>query len=217
MTDRKLTENKKLPADKTDPVLDRVDTAQSTRSGIRFKWMNFHDRDVTPALLDDLLKDAAVHDKPHAPARVQVIIKDPADAGAILVWNRGGQPQPHFVTLRNRDSRFEHLRSWHREMLRKCAKPRDLDFQSEADLWEVRDRLRKHWEQLAGKLPMRESIDARRGLAFSQGAFDDPNLDKPADDDIEAIIESEFAPSTDGLNQPEGVPDAPPVSSTVKE
>jgi putative transposase len=193
-----------------DHILGRTAIAQLTTKGIEFKNMTFHDPDVTSALLDDLLKDAAVRsqsDKTYAPGRVKVVIKWTEDAGAISVWNRGGQPRPHFVTMPNRDPKMAGLSFWHAERIREFCEQQDLDWTSDADRWAARDRLRKRWEQLAGKLPMRESIDARRGLAFSQGQFDGTNVNEPADIDTETIIESEAEPSTDGRNQPEGISD----------
>jgi hypothetical protein len=58
-----------------DHVLGRVETAQLTTSGIRFKYMTFHDPEITSALLDDLVKEASVRsqsDKTYAPGRVNV-------------------------------------------------------------------------------------------------------------------------------------------------
>jgi hypothetical protein len=46
--------NKKLAIASPDHALGRINSAQLTTSGIRFKSMNFDDPDVTPALLDDL-------------------------------------------------------------------------------------------------------------------------------------------------------------------
>jgi putative transposase len=193
-----------------DHVLGRTAIAQLTTKGIRFKGMDFHDPAVTSALLDDLLKDAAVrsqNDKPWAPGRVKVVIKWNADASSISVWNRGGQPRPHFVTMPNRDPKFAGISFWHAEKIREFCEKQDLDWNSEEDRWEARDRLRRHWEKKIGKLPLRENKDARRGLTFSQGMFDGTNANKPGDIDLETVIESEAEPSTDGLNQPEGISD----------
>jgi putative transposase len=195
-----------------DHILGRVETVQLTTKGIRFKNMDFHDPAVTSGLLDDLLRGAAVrsqNEKTYAPGRVKVVIKwNPADAGSISVWNRDGQPRPHFVTMPNRDPKFFNgISFWHWDQIREHAEKKDIEWQSEAGRWKARDDLRKHWERVAGKLPMRDSIDARRGLAFSQGQFDQTNVNRPVDIDPDTVIESEATPSTDGLNQPEGVPD----------
>jgi putative transposase len=138
-----------------------------------------------------------------------VVVKwNPADASSISVWNSGGKPAPHYVTLPNRDLKFfKGISFWHWEKLREFAKQQDLDFNSEANRWKARDDLRKSWEKLARKMPMRQSRDARRGLAFSQGQFDGTNVNQPIDIDPNTVIEQEAEPSTDGLNQPEGVSD----------
>jgi len=72
---------------------------------------------------------------------------------------------------------------------------------------EAHDKLRKNIEKLAGTLQLRDTRDARRGLAFSQGTFDSKNINEDTDIDLDTIIQTEADPSTDGLNQPEGVGD----------
>lgn len=193
-----------------DHVLGRVETGRLTTSGIKFRNMNFHDPEITSALLDDLVHRAPVRDqsdKPYAPGRVNVVFKwNPADASSISVWNDGGSP-PQYVTLPNRDPKFTGISFWHWEQIKTFAEQQDLDYHSEADRWKARDELRRRWEAIAGKMPMRKSRDARRGLAFSQGQFDETNVNRTVDIDPDTVIESEALRSTTGFNQPEGVPD----------
>jgi putative transposase len=191
-----------------DHILGRVDTARLTTSGIKFKNMEFHDEAITSGLLHDLLKDEAKRgqsDKTYAPGRANVVIKwNPADAGSISVWNRGGS---RYVTLPNRDKFFDGLSFWHWEQIREFMTKRDLDFTSEKDRWEAHDKLRKNTEKLVRSLPLNKTRNARRGLAFSQGTFDSKNINEDTDIDLDTIIQTEAEPSTDGKNQPEGVSD----------
>lgn len=192
-----------------DHILGRVDTATLTNSGIRFKNMDFHDEVLTGHLLEDLAKDAAQRSQsplPYTPSRVRVVIKyNPADAGSIVVWNRATK---EYVKLPNRDPRFfEGISFWHVAKILEHTNKLDLDFSSEADRWESRDNLRKSWEKLAGKLPMRDSRNSRRGLAFSLGQFDDTTVNEMPDITLDQIFDVEAEPSTAGLNAPENVPD----------
>jgi putative transposase len=193
-----------------DHILGRVDTARLTTSGIKFKNMEFHNEAITSGLLHDLLKDEAKRgqsDKTYGPGRANVVIKwNPADASSISVWNRGGSPA-HYVTLPNRDKFFDGISFWHWTQIQEFMKKRDLDFTSEKDRWEAHDKLRKNIEKLARSLPLGKTRDARRGLAFSQGTFDSKNINEDTDIDLDTIIQTEADPSTDGLNQPEGVGD----------
>jgi putative transposase len=192
-----------------DNILGRVETVTLTNSGIKFKNMRFHDQTLTGLLLDDLVKDAKKRSQSpieNTPSRIKVIIKwNPADAGSIVVWNHAAK---HYVTLPNRDPDFyQGISFWHVEQLREFAEQQDLDFSSEADRWKARDELRQRYEELAGKLPLRESRDARRNLAFSQGTFDDTTVNEMPDITIDNIVDSEAEPSTAGMNEPEGVSD----------
>jgi putative transposase len=187
-----------------DNLVGRVDSVQLTTAGIRFKNMRFHDPEVTSDLLDDLVayeKARTQSDKTYGAGRVKVVIKwNPADCGSVVVWNCGAKT-PHYVTLRNADPKFfDGLSFWHWEKIREFGDQKDHDTLSEAGRWKARDGLRRRWENLAGKLPMRDSRDAHRGLAFSQGTFDDTLVNENFDDDF-PIVEAEADPSTDGFNR----------------
>jgi putative transposase len=142
------------------------------------------------------------------PGRVKVVFKwNPADAGSLLIWNRGAEPKPRYVALPNADQDFfDGLSFWHWEKIREFAEKRDLEYSSEAGRW-ARNDLRKRWESFSGKLPLRETTDERRGLAFSQGTFDDSTRNERVDVDESTIIETEAESSTDGRNEPDGVSD----------
>ena len=58
-------------------------------------------------------------------------------------------------------------------------------------------------------MPMRKSRQARRGLAFELGQFDDTTANEPIDITLDDIRDVEAEASTAGLNkaEPEGVPD----------
>jgi putative transposase len=126
--------------------------AYLTQSGVRFMSMTFHDPDVTSALLNAAPRK---HAKAFSPRRVKVIIPDPGDLGSILVWNGRGQPRPHFVTMPNRDSKLAgvSLRLW--KQAREFAEQQDLNLGSDAARSMALDALRKHWERLADRPPVR--------------------------------------------------------------
>lgn len=187
-----------------DNLVGRVESVELTTDGIRFKNMTFHDPEVTSDLLDDLVryeKARTQSDKTYGPGRVKVVIKwNPADCGSVVVWNRGAKT-PCYVTLRNEDPKFfDGLSFWHWEKIQEFGEAKDLKCKSEAGRWKARDGLRRQWERLAGKLPMRDSRDARRGIAFSQGTYDDTTVNDEADDDF-PIEDAEADPSTDGRNK----------------
>lgn len=187
-----------------DNLVGRVESVELTTDGIRFKNMTFHDPEVTSDLLDDLVryeKARTQSDKTYGPGRVKVVIKwNPADCGSVVVWNRGTKT-PCYVTLRNEDPKFfAGLSFWHWEKIQEFGEAKDLECKSEAGRWKARDGLRRQWEKLAGKLPMRDSRDARRGLAFSQGTYDDTMVNDEADGDF-PIEDAEADPSTDGFNK----------------
>lgn len=173
-------------------ILGRTATAKLYRNGITFKNMQFHERDVTTRLMDDLTKlqkKRTQSSSTHASGRARVKIKwNPIDASSIEVWNEGAET-PHYVTLRNRDQKyFKGLSFWHFEQIRDFALREGLEFQTESQRWAARNTLREHWEELAGLMPMRKSRDARRGLSYSQGTFDDNDVNEDQDltpDDIE--------------------------------
>jgi putative transposase len=185
-------------------ILGRAAKVRLTTSGVRFKNMQFHEDAVTTGLLDDLVKHAPkrdLSDKTNASGRINVQIKwNPADASSISVWN---PERRHYVTLRNRDQKFfQGLSFWHWDKIMEFAAKQDLDFNSEHDRWKAREDLSALWQKLSGLRLMRESRDARRGLAQSQGQFDDSDVNLDADIDLDTIHEVYAEPSTDGLNTP---------------
>lgn len=195
-----------------DEVLGQVATGTLTPTGIRFKNMVFHDEKITSFLMDEILRFEAKRSQgsmPYSPGRVQVVFTySPADAGKIRVWNHGGEPHGYYVSLPNKDSRFEGLAFWHWEEIMKFAKQRDIDFRSESERWRAADELRISWENFDRKAPLRETKDARRGVGFSQGTFDDDLEEKiDASVDLDLIVDAVAAPSTDGRSEPEGLPD----------
>ena len=197
-----------------DHVLGRVDTATISGNGIKFKNMRWHDESVTSLLLNDLVrleKKRSQDPRTFGQSRARVIVKwNPADTGSISVWNRGGDPKPYWVTMPNADPEFlKGLTFWHHDRIREFAKAKDLEFSTEEQRWDAFNRLRRHWETLAGQMPMRKSRQARRGLGFELGQFDDTAANEPVDITLDDIRDVEAEASTAGLNkvEPEGVPD----------
>lgn len=178
-----------------DHLLGRMARVRLKRSGIRFKHMDFHDQQKTSKLLDDVSKNAKRRDQSKSPvgsARCWVTIKwDPIDASCIQVWNDGVKP-PRFVTLPNRDRQFvmmppgahrqrdakseftRPISFWQAEKVRIFAKEAGMPFETDEQKWRARNKLRQKWERIAGILPMRDTREAIRGLAQSQGMFDRP-------------------------------------------
>ena len=189
-------------------LLGRLDTATLQRDGIEFKCMRFHDDRITSFLLDDLMrfeKKRSQSGKTFSSARARVKIKyNPIDASSIEVWNHGGEPHPHYVTLPNADPKFfKGLSFWHWDRIREYAAKQDLAFRSDDDRWAARNRLRETWERLAGMMPMRESRDARRGLSYLQQADDNITEDPPVDVEITAenIVHGRAESSMEGRAQ----------------
>ncbi|UFW48190.1 MULTISPECIES: DDE-type integrase/transposase/recombinase [Bradyrhizobium] len=197
-----------------DHVLGAVHTASISGNGIKFKNMRWHDEAVTSLLLNDLVrfeKKRSQDPRTFGQSRARVVVKfNPADASSISVWNRGGEPRPYWVRMPNVNAEaLKGLTFWHLDRIREFAKERDLEFSPEDDRWDAANRLRNHWETLAGQMPMRQSRQARRGLAFELGQFDDTTVNEPIDITIDDIKDVEAEASTAGLNkvEPEGVPD----------
>ncbi len=198
-------------------LLGRIDDATLTRKGIKFQNMTFHDEKLTSGLLSDLVayeKKRSQSNDTDASARVKVKIKyNPADASTIQVWNRGGDPKPHYVSLPNRDEKFfNNLSFWHWAKICEFAKSEDLDFNSEENRWTARNRLRQLWEELAGAKLLRMRKDARRGLTASQGTFDNKSTNDESDMEIGDIEDAVADPSTNGMEAPSLVPDEDPSS-----
>jgi putative transposase len=196
-----------------DGVLGRVDTATISGNGIKFKNQRWHDESVTSLLLNDLVryeKKRSQDPRTFGQSRAQVIVKWTPDASAIKVWNRGGEPNPYWVTMPNvKAEALKGLTFWHLDRIREFAKEKDLEFSPEDDQWEAFDRLRKHYKKLAGQMPMRETRQARRGLGWELGQFDDTTVNEPIGITLDDIKDVEAEASTAGLNkvEPEGVPD----------
>jgi putative transposase len=191
-----------------DHILGRVDTATISNAGIKFKNMRWHDESVTTTLLNDLVRYEAKRSQnpnTYGQSRARVIIKwNPADASSISVWNRGGEPRPYWITMPNAAPDFQQgLSFWHHERIREFAKAKDLEFSTEDQRWEAHNRLRNHWERLAGQMPMRESRQARRGLGWMQGQFDDDTVNELPNITLDDIRDVEVEASTAGLNKVE--------------
>jgi putative transposase len=179
-----------------DHLLGRTAKVRLTRRGVRFKNMTFHDQKKTSQLLDELVADAKRRDQPKSPigsGRAWVKIKwDPIDASCIQVWNDAAKP-PRFVTLQNHDSKFvlgppwegsqrdsrreftRPISFWHAEKVGIFAREKNLPFKTDEQRWVARDKLRAKWEKIAGLLPLRDTREAIRGLAQTQGMFDRPH------------------------------------------
>lgn len=197
-----------------DHVLGRVDTATISGNGIKFRNMRWHDESLTSLLLNDLVRyetKRSQDPRTFGQSRARVIVKwNPADASSISVWNRGGEPNPYWVTMPNvKAEALKGLTFWHLDRIREFAEEQDLEFSPEEDRWEAFNRLRNHWETLAGQMPMRETRQARRGLAWELGQFDDNTVNEPIAITLDDIKDVEVEASTAGLNkaEPEGVPD----------
>jgi putative transposase len=198
-----------------DHILGRVDTATISGNGIKFKNMRWHDESITTMLLNDLVRYESKRSqdpRTFGQSRARVIVKwNPADAGSISVWNRGGEPDGYWVTMPNADSDFlTGLSFWHHDRIKEFVTAKDLEFITEEERWDAFNRLRKHWETLAGQMPMRESRQARRGLGFDLGQqIDEMQAAEPISITLDDIRDAEVEASTAGLNkvEPEGVPD----------
>lgn len=197
-----------------DHVLGCVDTATISGNGIKFKNMRWHDESVTSLLLNDLVrleKKRSQDPRTFGQSRARVIVKwNPADTGSISVWNRGGEPKPYWITMPNADPQFlKGLTFWHHDRIREFAEAKGLAFSTQEERWDAFNRLRRNWETLAGQMPMRKSRQARRGLAFELGQFDDTMANEPIDITLDDIRDVEAEASTAGLNkaEPESVPD----------
>ncbi|QAU48848.1 integrase catalytic domain-containing protein [Bradyrhizobium guangzhouense] len=197
-----------------DHVLGQVHTATISGNGIKFKNMRWHDEATTSMLLDDLVrfeKKRSQDLRTFGQSRARVVVKfNPADASSISVWNRGGEPKGYWVTMPNVNAEaLKGMSFWHLDRIREFSKEKDLEFSPEEDRWEAQNRLRKHWETLAGQMPMRQARQARRGLGWSLGQFDDTTTNELPDITLDNITDAVAEASTAGLNkvEPEGVPD----------
>lgn len=197
-----------------DHVLGPVHRATISGNGIKFKNMRWHDATVTSLLLNDLVryeKKRSQDPRTFGQSRARVVVKfNPADASSISVWNRGGKPKAYWITMPNAKPEYlTGLSFWHHDRIREFAKAKDLEFSTEEQRWDAFNRLRNHWETLAGQMQMRQSRQARRGLGFELGQFDDTTVNEPIDITLEDIKDVEVESSTAGLNrvEPEGVPD----------
>jgi putative transposase len=194
-----------------DHMIGRTDAARISPKGIQFRNMRFHDEAATTTILEDVVRFEQKRSQSaltYAPARARVVVKwNPADAGGISVWNHGAEI-PYYVRLPNVSSDFTAGMSfWHYDRLREFAEQKDLEFSTEEQRWDARNLLRKHWEKLAADMPMRESRQARRGLASALGQFDDYTRNETVELTQDDIVDVEVEASTAGLNRPDGVSD----------
>jgi hypothetical protein len=156
MTDREMMK-KNLSTAKRRPVKRATrrrvtmqsTTAYLTRSGVRFKSMNYYNAADVASLLDGL----AGRRLSGKPRRRKVIIRfDPADVRAIWIRNTGGNPG--FIKMNNCDAGLAGLPFMHCEKVREFAERCGLRLISDADFHKARNTLRKHWEILAAKPPL---------------------------------------------------------------
>jgi putative transposase len=211
-----------------DHLLGQTAKVRLTRRGIRFKNMTFHDEPVTSRLMDMLVAKAPKRDQPKSPVgsgRSWVKIRyNPIDASCIQVWNDAAKP-PRFETLRNRDRRFVFgpqidgaqrdprrelpipISFWHAEKVLRFAKEKNLPIKTDEQRWIARSKLRAFWERIAGLLPMRETKEAVRGLAQSQGTFDHPSRQPPGEMKASDILFATADPSTSGMGAATLVPE----------
>jgi putative transposase len=156
-----------------DALLGATAEVSLTRAGVRFKNMKFHDQKNTTRLLDQLVRFEAKRgqsDKTYASGRVRAKIKyNPADCSRIEVWNPSSK---QYVTLWNRDAAFsESLSFWAAARIFEYAKSLDLAFKTDEHRALARNRLREHWEAFMPEQRMRNTREARRGLAQEQVAL----------------------------------------------
>ena len=197
-----------------DHILGRVHSATISGNGIKFRNMRWHDETVTSLLLNDLVrfeKKRSQDPRTFGQSRARVIVKwNPGDASAISVWNRGGEPRSLLGDDAERRPGIPQgslvLASRPHPRIRQGEGSRILH---EEHRWEAHNRLRNHWETLAGQMPMRETRQARRGLGWMLGQFDDTTVNEPINITLDDIKDVEVEASTAGLNkvEPEGVPD----------
>lgn len=205
-----------------DAMLGRVGMATLTRSGIKFDSMIFHDPAMTEQLLRDMLPLEAKRrqsSKPISSAQVRVKFKwNPADASQIEVWNHGGVPRKHYVSLPNVSQRYTaHLSFWQAAKIREYAREKDLRFSTEEERWQARQMLREEYDRLAGK-GMRETRDARRGVAQTMGTYDEvePEASQKGIRNAD-ILESHAAATVDGYGAATLVPSDPPAFSRIDD
>lgn len=152
-----------------DSVLGKVAQATLTKAGIRFKNMQFHERENTSMLLDELVRLAPKRSQSRdttASGRIKVKIKyNPADASRIHVWH----PHRHeYVVLYNRDERYsEGLSFWAAAQIDKFAKDQDMAFVTEEQRIRAQVRMREFWSQFIVKKTV-SPREARRLLAQEQ-------------------------------------------------
>lgn len=176
-----------------DALLGRTATVRLTRKGVRFRHQTFHDAAVVSRILGPMSARAKRRDQSHSrvgSARCWAKIRfNDLDASCVRIWNDAEKP-PRWETLPNRDRKFVYgvkidgaqrdprrelpipISFWHAEQIREYAKKNSIRFRTDEEKWVARNKLRAKWEKTAGLLPLRESRDAIRGLAQSQGTFD---------------------------------------------
>jgi putative transposase len=204
-----------------DAMLGRVGMATLTRRGIKFENMVFHDPDATTRLLYDMLPLEAKRrqsTKPISSARVRVKFKfNPADASRIEVWNYGAAPK-QYVSLPNVSQRYTaHLSFWQAAKIREYALEKDLRFITEEDQWQAREMLRLEYDRIAGK-KMRDTRDARRGVAQTMGSYDEAETDNSERPLRNAdVLESRAETTVNGYAAATLVPSDPPASMRIDD
>ncbi|MET4368880.1 putative transposase [Bradyrhizobium sp. LB12.1] len=176
-----------------DALLGRTATVRLTRKGVKFRRHTFHDAAVVSRILGPMSARAKRRDQSRSPvgsARCSAKIRyDDLDASCVRIWNDAEKP-PRWETLPNRDRKFVYgvnidgaqrdprrelpipISFWHADQIREYAEKNRINFRTDEEKWVARNRLRAKWEKTAGLLPLRETKDAIRGLAQSQGTFD---------------------------------------------
>ena len=142
-----------------------VKEATLTRSGIRFKGMQFHHPATTSALLNDLAGTSPIRTQRKGSATVKVKIKhNPADASKIEVWNSQMKPRKRYVALPNQDEAYVAggLGFWHHKMVKAFAKAEELAFGTDAERTIARDRLRVAVENASPDMKMAAMRTFRR-------------------------------------------------------
>ncbi|UGY04317.1 integrase catalytic domain-containing protein [Bradyrhizobium quebecense] len=176
-----------------DALLGRTARVRFTRKGVKFRHQVFHDADTVSRILGPMSALAKRRDQSHSPvgsARCWAKIRyDDLDASCVRIWNDAVNP-PRWETLPNRDRKFVYglkidgaqrdarrelpipISFWHADQIREYAKKNGFRFRTDEEKWVARNKLRAKWEKTAGLLPLRETKDAIRGLAQSQGGFE---------------------------------------------
>ena len=134
-----------------------------TKSGVELFGLQFHDRVLTSALLEDLISLEPRRGQRRGSATAKVKVKyNPANIAEINVWN---QRRNVYVTLPCTDDRYTSgISLWHHNQLRAWAKICGLRFSSEEDRLLARAELQKRISEYAPELRGKERRAAARLL-----------------------------------------------------